>query len=440
VGVKARPQALPGQEINVEQQRRLSVDGLLPSTVIRPKDADEAARDLHDCDQVPAALVVWGGGTQVRLGAPPRRYEVAFSTEKMTRLLEYEPADLTCRVEAGMLVSNLQAALRARGQRLPLDPPHPERATVGGMVAANTNGLSRGRYGTVRDWVIGIAVAYPSGKVARAGGKVVKNVAGYDLMKLHIGALGTLGVVAEVNFKVQARPEMEASLLGYFEAPEPALDVGLRLAREYLAPATAIVLDGDSLSGFLPPPLAGEPMSSGSRDFPRGQGRGGGRWALALKLEGYAREVAAAKDQAIRFVREAGGVLDEPEVLPAFWDAARDWSTPSDDGVVLRAIVPLTSSQLVMAAVPPDARVIAQPASGVVDVRVPAASAVETLSRLRVAAGVEGQVVVAAAPAALKPALDVWGPPPPGFPIMRALKDALDPNGILNPGRFVGGI
>jgi glycolate oxidase FAD binding subunit len=194
VGVKARPQALPGQEINVEQQRRLSVDGLLPSTVIRPKDADEAARDLHDCDQVPAALVVWGGGTQVRLGAPPRRYEVAFSTEKMTRLLEYEPADLTCRVEAGMLVSNLQAALRARGQRLPLDPPHPERATVGGMVAANTNGLSRGRYGTVRDWVIGIAVAYPSGKVARAGGKVVKNVAGYDLMKLHIGALGTLGV------------------------------------------------------------------------------------------------------------------------------------------------------------------------------------------------------------------------------------------------------
>jgi glycolate oxidase FAD binding subunit len=181
-------------------------------------------------------------------------------------------------------------------------------------------------------------------------------------------------------------------------------------------------------------------MSSGSRDFPRGQGRGGGRWALALNLEGYAREVAAAKDQAIRFVREAGGVLDEPEVLPAFWDAARDWSTPSDDGVVLRAIVPLTSSQLVMAAVPPDARVIAQPASGVVDVRVPAASAVETLSRLRVAAGVEGQVVVAAAPAALKPALDVWGPPPPGFPIMRALKDALDPNGILNPGRFVGGI
>jgi glycolate oxidase FAD binding subunit len=427
MGVKARAQALPGHEINVDEQRGLSVDGLLPSTVMRPDDAEDAARGLRLCELAPAAVVVWGGGTQMGLGAPPRKYEVAFSTERMTRLLEYQPADLTCRVEAGMLLRNLQTALRAQGQRLPLDPPHPQRATVGGMIAANSNGLSRGRYGTVRDWVIGIAVAYPSGKVARAGGKVVKNVAGYDLMKLHIGALGTLGVVAEVNFKVQARPEMEASLLGHFEAPGPALEVGLRLAREYLAPAAAIVLDRDSAVTF--------PSPSGG-----GQGGGLAPWTLALKLEGYAREVDAARDQAIRFVREAGGEVEEPEVPATFWDAARDWSTPEDDGVVLRAIVPLTSTQMVVAAVPPDARLLAQPASGVVDVRVPAPSAVETLARLRVAAGVDGQVVVTAAPAALKPALDIWGPPPPGFPIMRALKQALDPNEILNPGRFVGGI
>jgi glycolate oxidase FAD binding subunit len=410
MGVKARAEALPGHEIGLDEQREFSVDGLLPSTVMRPEDAEDAARGLHLCDLAPAAVVVWGGGAQMGLGTPPRNYEVAFSTGHMARLLEYEPADLTCRVEAGMRLGDLQAALRAQGQRLPLDPPHPERATVGGMVAANTNGLSRGRYGTVRDWVIGIAVAYPSGKVARAGGKVVKNVAGYDLMKLHIGALGTLGVVAEVNFKVQALPEMEATLLAHFQAPAPALGVGLRLAHQYLAPAAAIV-DGD-----------------------------GGRWDLALKLEGYAREVQAAKDQAIRFVREAGGIVQEGAIPSAFWDAARDWSTSADHEVVLRAIVPLAASPLLMAAVPPGARVLAQPASGVVDVRVPAPSAAETLSRLRAAAGAEGQVVVLAAPLAIKQGLDVWGPPPPGFPIMRALKQALDPNGILNPGRFVGGI
>jgi glycolate oxidase FAD binding subunit len=420
VGVKARQQTLPGQEINVEEQRRLSVDGLLPSTVMRPDDAADAARDLYACDQVPAAVLVWGGGTQMRLGALPRRYEVAFSTEGMTRLLEYEPADLTCRVEAGMRLSDLQATLRAQGQRLPLDPPRPERATVGGMVAANTNGLTRGRYGTVRDWVIGIAVAYPSGKVARAGGKVVKNVAGYDLMKLHIGALGTLGVVAEVNFKVKARPEAEATLLAHFEAPGPALEVGLKLARQYLAPAAAIVLDRDSLR-----------ECGLTADW---------RWTLALKLDGYAREVDAARDLAIRFIREGGGTVDDLEIPLAFWDAARDWSAPEDDGVVLRAIVPVTSSQLLMAAVPPDARVLAQPGAGVVDVRVPLPTAIETLARLRSAVGAEGQVVVAAAPASVKQTVDVWGPPPPGFPIMRALKQALDPKGILNPGRFVGGI
>ncbi len=230
-------------------------------------------------------------------------------------------------------------------------------------------------------------------------------------MKLHIGALGTLGVVAEVNFKVQVRPEMEATLLAHFEAPASALEVGLKLAHQYLAPATAIVQDG-----------------------------AGGRWDLALKLEGYAREVQAAKDQAVRFVRDAGGAVGDAETPPGFWDVARDWSTPADDDVVLRAIVPLAASPLLMAAVPPDARVLAQPASGVVDIRLPAPAAAATLSRLRTAAGAEGQVVVVAAPVALKEGLDIWGPPPPGFPIMRALKQALDPNGILNPGRFVGGI
>src|SRR5438105_14812223 len=111
-----------------------------------------------------------------------------------------------------MRLTDLHATLAAQGQRLLLDPSCPECATVGGMVAANANGLGRARYGTVRDWVIGIAVAYPSGSLARAGGKVVKNVAGYDLMKLHTGALGSLGVIAEVNLKVQPRPGAQRTI------------------------------------------------------------------------------------------------------------------------------------------------------------------------------------------------------------------------------------
>jgi glycolate oxidase FAD binding subunit len=420
LGVEARVKTLPGHQISVEQQRLMAVDGLLPSKGMRPADAEDAAHGLALCDKVPASVIVWGGGSQMRLGSVPRAYDIAFSTDGMTRLLEYEPADLTCRVEAGMRLSDLQATLGAQGQRLPLDPPHPERATVGGMVAANANGLGRARYGTVRDWVIGIAVAYPSGKVARAGGKVVKNVAGYDLMKLHIGALGTLGVVAEVNFKVQARPEVQATLLGHFDAPLPAIGAATRLAHEYLAPSAAIVIDRHVL------------WACGlTADW---------RWTLGLRLEGYAREVDAARDLAGRVVREAGGRVEGQDVPAAFWDAARDWSAPPDDIVVLRAITPVVGLPAVVAAIPTDANTLVQPASGIIDLRVPANTAAAALTRLRGAAGDEGQVVVLSAPAPLKPTLDVWGPPPPGFPIMRALKQALDPNGILNPGRFVGGI
>src|SRR5205814_1273599 len=205
------------------------------------------------------AVVIWGGGTQIRLGSLPRRYDVAFSTERMTRVLEYEPADLTCGVQAGMRLADLQAILGKQGQRLPFDPPYPKRATVGGMLAANSSGLSRSRYGTVRDWLIGVAVAYPSGKVVRAGGKVVKNV------------------------------------------------------------------------------------------------------------EGYSREVEAARDLAVKTIRDAGGRVEGQDIPVSFWDAARDWSAPADESALLRAIVPLAQMGSLADALPSDGQVMVQPAAGILE-------------------------------------------------------------------------
>ena len=413
---------LPGQEIGVDEQRELAVDGLTPARVMRPQSPQELAEGLQALSATSAAAVVHGGDTQIGLGSRPARYDVALSTTRLSRLLEHEPADLTCRAEAGMRVGDLQAILRAHGQRLPLDPPRPEKATLGGMVAANSSGLSRARYGGVRDWVIGIAVAYPNGVIARAGGKVVKNVAGYDLMKLHTGALGTLGVIVELNFKVQTTPEADDTMLGHFDHRGDALAAGRWLARQYLAPAAITVLDREVLQ-----------ECGLTADW---------RWTLAIRLEGYRREVEIARDQAAAAVRDhAGRFESEPAPAPArFWESVRDWTLGQDEAVLLYATTSLSGLSPVIDVAGSDSRVMAEPASGTAYVRVAPGAAVGLLDRMRGAVKGSGQVVVRRAPTASKDELDIFGPPPPGFALMRELKRTLDPNAILNPGRFVGGI
>jgi len=405
----------------VGQRRDLAVDGLVPSTTMTPASVAAAAADLGRCYEEGLAVIPQGGRTQIGLGAVPHRYDVAFLTTGLSRLLEHEPADLTCRVEAGMRLGDLQAVLNKHGQRLPLDPPHPEEATVGGLLAANTNGLGRGRHSTVRDWVIGVTVLYPVGnpaRVARAGGKVVKNVAGYDLMKLHIGALGTLGVIAEVNFKVQTLPEASADMLAWFDTPAAALRCGHGLALGYLLPAAMAVLNREALGqcGVTAP-------------WP---------WVLAARLEGYQAEVAAARDRVAAAAKEEGGQVEEP--APMFWDAARGWPAAPPPAVVLRAATSLTGVPRLVDAIGTDASVMAQPGVGVVHVRPLPGMAESVVNRLREALGPAGSVVVERAPAAEKASLDVWGPPPAGFALMRGLKASLDPRGVLNPGRFVGEI
>jgi glycolate oxidase FAD binding subunit len=257
--------------------------------------------------------------------------------------------------------------------------------------------------------------------VARAGGKVVKNVAGYDLMKLHTGGLGTLGVIVEVNFKVQTLPEAEDTLLAHFEDHASALEAGLRLAHQYLAPAAMVVLDRAALwkCGL-------------TADW---------AWTLALKLEGYSREIGPAREVAAKIVRAEGGRVEGAAAPAGFWELARDWPSPTEDvEVVLHGATSLSGLRTLLPVAVQLGSCMAQPAAGVFHLRLTTDAAGVALERLRDAAGDEGHIVVLRAPAALKRKLDVWGPPPASFPLMKSIKDALDPKGCLNPGRFVGGI
>src|SRR5207302_768880 len=176
------------------------------ASVVEPGSVDEVATLLRDASRDGLAVIPRGGGTKLDWGRPPRRADLVLSTVRLDRVLEHAWGDMTATVEAGCTVARLQHTLAEHGQRLACDPLWPERATIGGILATNDTGPLRARFGGLRDLIIGITVVLPDGTVARSGGKVVKNVAGYDLQKLMTGALGTLGVITEAIFRLYPLP------------------------------------------------------------------------------------------------------------------------------------------------------------------------------------------------------------------------------------------
>src|SRR5262249_20063838 len=190
---------------NLARMDAVTIDGIeLP--VEEPATADELAARVAGLAAAGSAVYPLGGGTGLDYGTPPTRPGVALSLARLDRLIDYPARDLTITVEAGMTVARLRELLAAEGQRLPIDIPNPETATIGGAVAVDVSGPRRFGYGTFRDRVIGITVVNDRGELCTAGGRVVKNVAGYDLAKPYTGSLGSLGVITELTFKLQPAP------------------------------------------------------------------------------------------------------------------------------------------------------------------------------------------------------------------------------------------
>ena len=217
-----------------ERVQQYEVDGLRPAAVALPESIDEVSAVLAASGRQRAAVVPWGGGTAMALGNLPRAHDVSLVTRLLNRVVEYEPADLTLTVQAGITMAALAEELRRHGQFLPLDAP--DDATLGGVLATGAFGPRRHAYGPVRDWVLGVRVVHADGRVTKAGGRVVKNVAGYDMTKLYLGSLGTLGVIVEASLRVTPLPAAEETWAAVCpsstEAARLALDVasrGLRL-------------------------------------------------------------------------------------------------------------------------------------------------------------------------------------------------------------------
>ena len=384
-----------------------------------PASTDEAGRTLRELAERGARVAFLGGGTELELGAPPRSLDAVVRTGAMARVLDYAPADMVMTVEAGVTLAALQATARAHGQRLALDPPRPEQATLGGLVATGASGPLRARYGAIRDLIIGVTLVRADGAVARGGGKVVKNVAGFDLPKVACGSLGTLAMIAEATFRLHPLPEVRRAVVARGIDPRAAWLLVERWRAAQLEPCAAYAV----------------------RD-PQG------RYDLVVVFEGFEAGVRQQTDRLQRLAREAGpgtDLLDEEALGPvrARHDQARE------AGSLRLRLTSLTSRfPEVEAAVAPllsqlgDARFAWYPTVGVGYLAGNAAdpAVAAEVERLRLSLA-PGAVVVAAAPPSLRGgSLDPWGPPPPAFALMKNLKQRFDPDGRLNPGRFVGGL
>jgi glycolate oxidase FAD binding subunit len=399
---------------------------------VRATARDQVGAVLALAHDAGLAVVPRGNGHALALGRPPARVDVLLDLRALDRVIEWNPDDLTVTVEAAVTLGHLnEKVLAAHRQLLPLDPAGWRARTVGGVAATNASGPLRARYGTMRDLLLGVRFAQADGVMTWGGARVVKSVTGYDVPKLMVGALGTIGVLTELTLRLHAVPETERTWLVTSPSLERMQACVDALVDSPLQPTRVEVLDAGALAGF---------------------GAGDAKAALAVSFGSVADAVREQGERLVAMARGAGAAATERPM--DVWRDIERAATPSGDDLVLDiATLPARVGQVIRAVTYDRAvfgtsrRCAVSGRAGVAALRaivggLGTPDAVEMVARLRAGVGeLGGSVVVAAAPRALRAAVDPWGPIEPGaFALMRRIKDEFDPRGVLNAGRFVGGL
>jgi glycolate oxidase FAD binding subunit len=387
-----------------------------PLAIIVPRSVAEVAEIVRRAEAEDVAILPCGGGTQLQTGYPPRagRPYLLLSTAHLDRVLDYQPDDLTVTCEPGVTLAALQEILATHRQRLALDPPLPHRATLGGIVAANATGFWRPAYGAPRDLLIGMRAVMTGGKEVKGGGKVVKNVAGYDLCKLFTGAWGTLGVLTELTFKV--RPLSEADRALAWEAPDvtTAARIGLELHHAQLAPTCLLATNEPEGCPRLIVGLQGtaERVTWQESEFARQAAAAGLNTPAAPLAE---PDLAVLRDRQARL---------EPETLLA----ARIACLPTDAVALVQTLENITELALTVHC-----------ATGILHLAASAAdpSLIETVTK-HLPAGANLLWTRLEAPLPDRERIPIWGETCEDYALQYALKQSLDPRNTFSPGRFLG--
>ena len=407
-------------------------DGYLPKAVVCPESVSDIQAVLRFAAKAGMSVVPAGAGTKLGIGNIPEKVDIVLAMTRLNNVIEYEPADLTVTVEAGLRLAELQSVLARQRQSLVLDPASADRCTLGGIVSANASGARRLRHGTPRNQVLGLRVVRPDGTQVKSGGKVVKNVAGYDLNKLYIGAFGTLGIITEVSLKLAPLPAREAVLTADFHGIRDAVDAGLKVVGSQTLPLFVnLSINGDAPGADKPRLIVGF---------------GGDAETVAWQLTAC-REIIAGSAPIDTAVIEGEAQQRLEGAIQEFHADTRNPETVIVKLNLKRTDIAGMAERIADSEWAGRPGMMAFLGSGVLYVIVPIGldadfqAVAGRLTDLREAAvECQGNLIIEAAPPLLKRHVDVWGAVGGTLGLMKRLKTELDPGGLLNPGRFVANL
>jgi len=458
--VAARIAAIVGAENVVCEPSQLAhyeIDGKRPAAISLPGTTDEIAELVKFAATEKLAVIPTGARTKLGIGLPPRQYDLAIDMTRLDRIVSYDPGDLTLSVEAGLPLCKLQTALAEHGQFLPLAVPFLARTTVGGTISSAVDSPLRHSYGTARDFVLGMEFVTGQGTLGKSGGRVVKNVTGYDLHKLMIGALGTLGIITKINFRTFPQPRSSRGFTAAFSTSARAFDMRRRVAESPLRPATMEIFSPGVADLFASAAaaeitngrLASNPLSNS-------------RWAFTCGFAGDAIVLARYEGDLRRMAEQSGAeivtMLSGESLQPA-WARKREFVPIALAASSAATILKISVQPAQLGDALAKAQSIAENYSvpwlamargcGVVYIallpttrderaRTQISQALDQIQAT--ASGLGGNSTIPWCPCEWKGTLRVWGPDRGASVAMQKIKKVFDPQGILSPGRFVGGI
>lgn len=411
-----------------------AVDEMQPRFVVEAPSVQEIVETIQRAGVEKLAVIVAGAKTKLSMGGVPARYDVALDVSKLNRIISYDPGDLTLSVEAGCTLSTVNAALAEHGQFLPLAGPFRESTTIGGTIVSGIDSPLRQRYGTARDFVLGMEFVTGEGKLAKSGGRVVKNVAGYDMHKVMIGSLGTLGVLTRVNFRTFPFPTESTALVAKFDSLRAAMELRHRVVRSALSPLTLDVINvGGNDAGWRV--VVGFEGSGAMRErYERELGemaRGSGaREVRVVEGEEWEGELRGVGEGVEVWGREEGAVVVKVGVGGREMGEGVEGAVRSAEGAGVKWAVVARGVGVIYFALLP----------GSEDETAKAAVVRVTNEIIEMAGRLGGHATIPWSPSGWKASLQIWGAPRGDFQLMKKVKAIFDPNGVLSPGRFVGGI